>query len=73
MARSSAIIATGDSTAMSLVGRTVGHVHIEALLGRGAMGEVYRGFDAALERPVALKSIRAEQRLTRRGARPVPA
>ncbi|MEO8502951.1 MAG: protein kinase [Acidobacteriota bacterium] len=49
---------------MSLVGRTVGHVHIEALLGKGAMGEVYRGFDSALERPVALKSIRAEQRLT---------
>src|SRR5690242_44304 len=49
---------------MSLVGRTVGHVRIEALLGRGAMGEVYRGFDTALERPVALKSIRAEQRVT---------
>ncbi len=49
---------------MSLVGRTVGHIQIEALLGRGAMGEVYRGFDSALERPVALKAIRAEQRLT---------
>src|SRR5436190_12827692 len=49
---------------MSLVGRTVGHVPTEALLGRGAMGEVYRGFDTALERPVALKSIRAEQRVT---------
>src|SRR5262245_13732250 len=49
---------------MSLVGRTVGHVRIEALLGRGAMGEVYRGFDTALERPVALKAIRAEQRVT---------
>jgi predicted Ser/Thr protein kinase len=49
---------------MTLVGRTVGHVRVEALLGVGGMGEVYRGFDEVLERAVALKVIRPEHRLT---------
>src|SRR5262245_44902697 len=49
---------------MSLVGTTVGNIRIDAQLGRGGMGEVYQGFDLRLERPVEVKSLRAEQRLS---------
>ena len=36
-------------------GRTFGHYRLQALLGRGRTGEVYRAFDTRRERPVALK------------------
>ena len=38
-----------------LVGRTVGPYRIDERLGAGAMGEVFRAYDAKLDRPVALK------------------
>src|SRR5688572_27076614 len=55
-------LASGSST-MTLVGARVGHIRLESELGRGGMGEVYRGFDETLERVVAVKTIRAEHRL----------
>jgi tetratricopeptide (TPR) repeat protein/predicted Ser/Thr protein kinase len=54
----------GEATVSSLVGTTVGHIRLEALLGAGGMGEVYRGFDETLQRVVAVKTIRAEHRLS---------
>src|SRR3954454_22275979 len=45
-------------------GSHVGRIRIDALLGAGGMGEVYRGWDEKLERAVALKSITSERRLS---------
>ncbi len=47
----------------TLVGSKIRSIRVEELIGRGGMGEVYLGFDETLERKVALKSIRREQRL----------
>lgn len=51
---------------MSFVGSTIGNIRIDSLLGVGGMGEVYLGFDKRLERRVAVKTIRPEQRLSGR-------
>jgi len=40
--------------------RTVGRYRIDEWLASGAMGEVYRGFDPVIDRPVAIKIVRRE-------------
>lgn len=47
-----------------LLGSEVGHIRIVRSLGQGGMGEVYEGFDQKLHRRVAIKTIRAEHRLS---------
>ena len=39
----------------TMIGRSLGGYHLQALLGAGGMGEVYRARDAKLQRDVAIK------------------
>ena len=57
------VLACCQDVTVSLVGRTVGNIRLDVLLGVGGMGEVYRGFDEKLQRVVAVKTIRSEHRL----------
>ena len=45
----------GFGTAETMVGRTLGPYRIDAILGEGGMGVVYRALDSKLNRPVAIK------------------
>ena len=49
---------------VELIGTRIGHIKIGQPIGSGGMGEVYRGFDEVLERPVAIKAIRADRRMS---------
>src|SRR5713226_346849 len=51
---------TATNQADSRLGKSVGHYSIVALLGKGAMGEVYLAEDSSLPRKVAIKFLSAE-------------
>src|SRR5687767_5046328 len=49
-----------DVVLMTMVGTSLGGYQLQALLGSGGMGEVYRGHDAKLGRDVAIKILPSE-------------
>ena len=49
-----------DTVVGSPTPRQIGRFRVDSLLGRGGMGEVYRGYDPMLRRDVALKVVRSD-------------
>lgn len=50
-----------SAPAESLSGRTVGRYRLDAWVGRGGFGEVWKGYDPELNRPVAIKLARRDR------------
>jgi serine/threonine protein kinase len=49
---------TPSSLAVPVVGATIGHFVVRAVLGQGGMGTVVEGYDPDLDRAVAIKVVR---------------
>ncbi len=61
MVPSRAVAGDVAQTGLVRVGEPFGRYVVEAAIGRGGMGEVYRAFDPRLERHVALKLVREDR------------
>jgi serine/threonine-protein kinase len=46
----------------TFTGKTIGHIQILKLIGKGGMGDVYEGLDTKLDRKVAVKAIGSKAR-----------
>lgn len=49
------IYTIGGEHMMNFVGQTLGQYRIEALLGTGVIGQVFRGMQVQLNRPASIK------------------
>jgi serine/threonine-protein kinase len=65
--RSTKVLTSPVSHADARIGRVIGDFRVESPLGQGGMGTVYRGRQLSLDRPVALKFLRAGPGIDPRG------